>query len=105
MQQDAMTPPNKPKPSLKAGKFLPARSTTPPFCQAEANTIDPDDKDDDDDPGIYNHTVEGVGDGMHLIIASFIKTNDKIWDQLVMNLGYFSELMHVNIDELQICCS
>jgi hypothetical protein len=78
MQQDAMIPPNKPKPSLKAGEFLPAHSTMPPFRQAEANTIDPGDKDDDEDPGIYNHTVEGVGDGTHLIIASFIKTNDKI---------------------------
>ncbi len=102
MQQDAMTSPNKPKPSLKAGKFLPARSTMLPFHQAEANTIDPDDKDDDDNPGIYNHTAEGVGDSTHLIIASFIKTNDKIRDQLVMNFCYFSELMHANIDGLQI---
>ncbi len=97
-----MTPPKKPKPSLKAGKFLPARSTLPPFRQAEAITIDPDDRNDDDDPGIYTHTIEGVGDGTHLIIASFIKTNDKIRDQLVTNFCYFSELMHANINGLQI---
>ncbi len=97
-----MTPPKKPKSSLKAGKFLLTRSSSPPFRQAEANTIDPDDKDNDNDPGIYNHTVEGVSDGTHLIIASSIKTNDKIWDQLVTNFCYFSELMHANIDGLQI---
>jgi hypothetical protein len=28
--QDAMLPPDKPKSSLKAGKFFPARSSTPP---------------------------------------------------------------------------
>ena len=78
MQQDAMTPPNKPKPSLKAGKFLPARSTTPPPRQAGAINIDSGYDEDDNDSGIYNHTVDGVGDGTHLIIASFIKTNDKI---------------------------
>jgi hypothetical protein len=78
MQQDAMTPPNKPKPSLKAGKFLPARSTTPPPWQAGAINIDPGDDEDDNNPGIYNHSIKGVGDGTHLIIASFIKTNDKI---------------------------
>ena len=33
-----------------------------------------------------------------LIIASLIKTNDKIRDQLMTNFGYFSKLMHANID-------
>ncbi len=96
-----MTPPKRPKPLLKAGKFLPTRQTLPPFRQADATAIDLDDK-DDNDHGIYNHTVEGVGDGTHLIIASFIKTSDKIRDQLVTNFLYFSELMHANIDELNI---
>ncbi len=78
MQKDAMAPPNKPKPSPKAGKFLPARSTTPPPRQAGAINIDLGDNEDGNNPRIYNHTVEGVGNGTHLIIASFIKTNDKI---------------------------
>ena len=89
MHQDVMTPPNTPKSSLKAGKFLPACSTTPPPRQVEVIGIDPNGNEDDDNPGIYNHTIDGLGDGMHLIIASFIKTNDKIWDQLVTNFGYF----------------
>ncbi len=84
MQQGDMTAPRRPKLLLKAGKFLPTRPTLPPFCQADATAIDPDDK-DKDDHGIYNHAVEGVGDGTHLIIASFIKTNNKIRDQLVTN--------------------
>jgi hypothetical protein len=87
---------------LTAGKFFPAHSTTPPPQQAEVIIIDPDGNEDANDPGIYNHTIDGVGDGTHLLIASFIKTNDKIWDQLVTNFGYFSELMHANIDGLQI---
>jgi hypothetical protein len=37
-----------------------------------------------------------------LIIASFIKTNDKIRDQLLLNFAYFSELMCANIDGLKI---
>ena len=97
-----MTPPNKSKPSLKAGKFLPAHSTMPPPWQAGAINIDPNSDEDNDDPSIYNHTIDGLGDGTHLIIASFIKINNKIRDQLVTNFGYFSELMHANIDGLQI---
>jgi hypothetical protein len=62
--------------------------------------MNPDD--DEDDPGIYSHTINGVGDGTHLIIASFIKTNDEIRDQLLKNFMYFSELMHANIYGLQI---
>ncbi len=97
-----MTPSSKPKSSLKAGTFLPARSTMPPPRQAGIIDIDLGGDEDDDEPGIYNHTIEGVGDGKHLIIASFIKTNDKIRDQLVTNFSYFSKLMHANIDGLQI---
>ena len=74
MHQDAMAPPNKPNPSLKAGKFLPTRSTMPPPRQARAIDIDPGGDEDDDNPGIYNHTIDGVGDGTHLIIASFINS-------------------------------
>jgi hypothetical protein len=38
--------------------------------------------------------MEGVGDGTHLITTSFIKRNDKIRDQLLKNIVYFSDLMH-----------
>jgi hypothetical protein len=65
-----MFPPDKPKSSLKAGKFFPVRSSTPPPHQKESTETNPDD--DEDDPGIYSRTIDGVGDGMHLIIASFI---------------------------------
>ena len=65
-----MTPHEKPKSSLKAGKIFPARSTTSPPWQAEVLIIDPDAGEDADNPGIYNHTIDGIGDGMHLIIAS-----------------------------------
>jgi hypothetical protein len=95
-----MFPPDKPKSSLKAGKFFPVRSSTPPPCHKESTKMNPDD--DEDDPGIYSRTIDGVGDGTHLIITSFIKTNDKIRDQLLKNFMYFSELMHANINGLQI---
>jgi hypothetical protein len=98
--QDAMLPPDKPKSSLKAGKFFPVRSSTPPPRQKESTEMNPDD--DEDDPSFYSHTIDGVGEGTHLIIASFIKMNDKIQDQLLTNFKYFSELMHANIDGLQI---
>jgi hypothetical protein len=76
--QVSMLPPEKPKSSLKAGKFFPVRATTPPPRQAEVTDKDPDVNEDEDDPRIYIPTINGVGDGTHLIIASFIKTNDKI---------------------------
>jgi hypothetical protein len=95
-----MYPPDKPKSSLKAGEISPICSSTPPPCQKESAKTNPDD--DEDDPGIYSHTIDGVGDGTHLIISSFIKTNDKIRDQLLKNFMYFSELMHANIDGIQI---
>jgi hypothetical protein len=55
-----------------------------------------------DNPGIYHKTIDGVGDGTHLITASFVKTKDKIRDQLLMNFAYFSKLMFTNIDGLKI---
>jgi hypothetical protein len=76
--QVSMLPPEKPKSSLKAGKFFPVCATTPPPRQAEVTDKDPDADEDEDDPRIYSRTIDGVGDRMHLIIASFIKTNDKI---------------------------
>ncbi len=59
-------------------------------------------EDNEDDPGIYNKTIDGVGVGTHLITASFMKTKDKIRDQLLMNFAYFSKLMYTNIDGLKI---
>jgi hypothetical protein len=50
---------------------------TPPPQQAEVIIIDQDSDENDDKPGIYNHTIDGIGGGTHLIIASFIKTNDR----------------------------
>ena len=84
MHQDTMTPPKK-----QAGNPSPACSTTPPLQQAEVIIIDLDGDEDDNNPGIYSHTIDGVGNGTHLIIASFIKTNDKIRDQLVKIFSYF----------------
>jgi hypothetical protein len=46
--------------------------------------------------------IDGVGDGTHLITASFIKTNAKVRDQLLFFFVYFSNLMHANIDGLKI---
>ena len=71
MHQDFMTPSEKPKSSLKAGKFFPARSTTPPPRQTEVVVIDADRDEDDNSPGIYNHTIDGIGDRKHLIIAFY----------------------------------
>ncbi len=68
---DSMFLPDKPKCSLKAGKFFPVRSSTSPLRQKESTKTNPDN--DEDDPGIYSRTIDGVGDGTHLIIASFIK--------------------------------
>jgi hypothetical protein len=68
------------KSSLKSGKFHPVIASTPPSCQIKSTSPEPDDK--KDDPAIYSKTINGVGDGTHLITASFIKTNDKIRDQL-----------------------
>jgi hypothetical protein len=79
--QVSLLPPEKPKSSLKAGTFFSIRATTPPPHQAEVTNKDPDVDEDEDDPKIYSHTIDGVRDGTHLIIASFIKTNDKIQDQ------------------------
>ncbi len=98
--QDPILPPGQIKSSLKTEKFHPVIASTPPPRQTNSTGADPDDK--DDDPGIYSKTIYGVGDGTHLITASFIKTNDKIRDQLLKHFVYFSNLMHANIDGLKI---
>ncbi len=62
--------------SLKAGKFVPAFSVVTLPCPTDSTNPDLDD--DKNNPGLYGKMMIGVGDGMHLIIDSFIKTNDKI---------------------------
>ncbi len=47
-------------------------------CPTDSTNADLDD--DEDAPGLYGEVIDGVGDGTHLIIASVIKTNDKIRD-------------------------
>jgi hypothetical protein len=91
-------PPIKQKSSLKVGKFFPLFSTPPHRTESIEAELDSN----EDDPGIYSKTIDGVGDGMHLITASFVKTKDKIKDQLLINFAYSSELMCTNIDGLKI---
>jgi hypothetical protein len=88
----------KQKSSLKVGKFFPIFSTPPHHTESIEAELD----NDEDDPGIYSKTIDGVGDGTHLITASFVKAKDKIRDQLLMNFVYFSRLMCTNINGLKI---
>jgi hypothetical protein len=66
------------KSSLKAGEFVPVFSVVTQPCPTDSTNADLDD--DEDAPGLYGEVIDGVGDGTHLIIASVIKTNDKIRD-------------------------
>jgi hypothetical protein len=93
-------PPVTPKSSLKAGKFVLAFTIVTQSCPTDSTNADLDD--DKDDPGLYGKMIDGVSNWMHLFIASFIKTNDKIRDQLLLNFAYFSELMCANIEGLKI---
>jgi hypothetical protein len=78
--QYPILPPGQIKSSLKMGKFHPVIASTPPPCQIKSTSTESDDK--EDDPSIYSKTIDEVGDGTHLITASFIKMNDRIRDQL-----------------------
>ncbi len=96
-----ISPPEKPKPSLKAGKFFSVFSNTaPPRQQDEAKM---EGNEDSKEPGIYSKTINGAGDGTHNITTSFIKNNDKIKDQLLTHFTYFLKLMCANIEGLKIC--
>ncbi len=88
------------KSSLKAGKFVPAFSVVTQPCPMYSTNTDLDDA--KDNPGLYGKMIDGVGNGTHFIIASFIKTNNKIRDQLLKNFAYFSDLMCANFDGLKI---
>ena len=57
-----------------------------------------EDADDASEPGVYSKLDEGVGDGTHYITASFVKTNEKIKDQLLTQVKYFLDLICANID-------
>jgi hypothetical protein len=50
----------------------------------------------------YSKTINGVSDGTHLMTTSFIKTKDKMRDQLLKNFTYCSKLMCTNINGLKI---
>jgi hypothetical protein len=91
-----MLPPTKPKTSLKASKFFPvfAEQTSPRIADYNKEG----DEDDVSEPGMYSKLDEGVGDGTHYITASFVKTNEKIKDQLLMQVKYFLDLICANID-------
>jgi hypothetical protein len=67
-------PPVTPKSSLKAGKLVPAFSVVTQPCPTNSTNADHDD--DKDNPDLYGKIIDRVGKGMHLIIASFIKTYD-----------------------------
>ncbi len=89
-------PPTKPKASLKPSKFFPVfAEQTPPRLAGDHTK---DDEDDASEPGVYSKLDEGVGDGTHYITASFVKTNEKIKDQLLTQVKYFMDLMCANID-------
>jgi hypothetical protein len=89
-----------PKSSPKADKFVPAFSVVTQPCPTDSTNAYLGD--DEDDPGLYGKMIDGVSNGTHLIIASFIRTNDKIRDQLLKNFTYFPELMFSNINGLKI---
>jgi hypothetical protein len=91
--------PIKQKASLKVGKFFFVFSTPPHHTESIEAELD----NNEDDPGIYSKTIDGVDDGTHLITASFVKTKDNNRDQLLMIFAYFSEFMCTNIDGLKIC--
>jgi hypothetical protein len=98
--RDLISPPDKPKTSLKVGEFFPLFSnSTPPWHD---NGVDNDEVDDDNEPGIYSKILDGTEDGAHYIIASFVKNNNKIKDQLLTHFKYFLKLMCENIEGLKI---
>ncbi len=94
-----MLRPTKPKASLKPGKFFPVfAEQTPP---RQPDIPNGDDGDEEDEPGVYAKLDKGVGDGTHYITASFVKSNNKIKDQLLTQVRYFLDLMNANIDGIK----
>jgi hypothetical protein len=93
-------PPVMLKSSMKAGKFVPAFSIVTQPCPTDFANTDLDDA--KDGPDLYGTMIDVVSDGMHMIIASFIKTNDKSRGQLLKSFAYLSEVMCANINGLKI---
>jgi len=91
-----MLPHTKPKTSLKPSKFFPVFAEQTPPCITDYTNEG--DEDEDEEPGLYSKLDKGVGDGTHYITASFVKTNEKIKDQLLTQVKNFLELMSANID-------
>ncbi len=50
---------------------------------------------------MYSKLDKKVGDGTHYITASFVKSNNKIKDQLLTQVRYFLDLMSANIDGMK----
>jgi hypothetical protein len=96
---DPLLPPTKPKVSLKPSKFFPMfADQTPP---RQTDIPNRNDSDEEDKPGVYSKLDKEVGDGTHYITASFVKSNNKIKDQLLTQVRYFLDLMNANIDGLK----
>ena len=94
-----MLPPTKAKASLKPSMFFPIfADQTPPRL---ADSRYKDDEDEEDKPGMYSKLDKGVGDRTHYSTASFVKTNEKIKDQLLTQVRYFLDLMSANIDGMK----
>jgi hypothetical protein len=51
---------------------------------------------------MYSKLDKGVCDRTHYITASFVKSKDKIKDQLLTQVRYFLDLMSANIDGVKI---
>ena len=47
---------------------------------------------------MYSKLDGGIGDGTHYITTSFVKSNNKIKNQLLTQVRYFIDLMSANID-------
>ncbi len=97
--RDLIPPPDKPKTSLKVGKFFPLFSNSIP--PQNNNGVDNGEVEDNNEPGIYSKILDGAGDGTHYITTSFVKNNDKIKDQLLTHFKYFLKLMCENIEGLK----
>ncbi len=81
--------------SLKPSKFFHVSvDQTPP---RQTDIPNGNDSDEEVEPGVYSKLDEGVGDGTQYITASFVKSNNKIKDQLLTQVRYFLDLMNANI--------
>ncbi len=96
---DPPLPPTKPKASLKPRKFFPVFAERMPTRQTDIPNVD--DGDEKDKPRVYAKLDKGVGDVTHYTTALFVKSNNKIKDQLLTQVRYFLDLMNANIDGIK----